>query len=125
MVVLILVIESIQFYYLASTRLKALCKMLNLGEEDLKKIWTNLEHSISHYAHALLRDRHLDQLIMCAIYVICKVTNQNREFRTIMHHYRDLPQSASYVYRKVLIRVKGIFELLYLQAWILNIWIFR
>lgn len=88
--------------------------MLNLGEEDLKKIWTNLEHSISHYALALLRDRHLDQLIMCAIYVICKVTNQNREFRTIMHHYRDLPQSASYVYRKVLIKVKGTFRRIFI-----------
>ncbi|XP_065342954.1 retinoblastoma-like protein 1 isoform X1 [Cloeon dipterum] len=95
-----------KFYYLASTRLKALCKMLNLGEEDLKKIWTNLEYSITHHAHSLLRDRHLDQLIMCAIYVICKVTSQNREFRTIMHHYRDLPQSASHVYRKVLLRLR-------------------
>ncbi|XP_059476247.1 retinoblastoma-like protein 1 isoform X2 [Neocloeon triangulifer] len=93
-----------KFYYLASTRLKALCKMLNLGEEDVKKIWTNLEFSITHHSYSLLRDRHLDQLIMCAIYVVCKVTSQNREFRTIMHHYRDLPQSASHVYRKVLLR---------------------
>jgi hypothetical protein len=99
--------------------------MLNLGEEDLKKIWTNLEHSISHYAHALLRDRHLDQLIMCAIYVICKVTNQNREFRTIMHHYRDLPQSASYVYRKVLIRVKGIFCIATFLSWNIKFWCFQ
>ena len=68
------IIIWLQVYYLASVRLKALCKMLNLGEAEVQKIWTNLEHSIAHHARTLLMDRHLDQLIMCAIYVICKVT---------------------------------------------------
>lgn len=64
-----------QLYFLASVRLKALCKMLNLTESDTQKIWTNLENSIIHHTRALLMDRHLDQLIMCAIYVVCKVSD--------------------------------------------------
>ena len=38
----------------------------------MRKIWTCLEYSIVHHTH-LLQDRHLDQLIMCAVYVVCKV----------------------------------------------------
>ncbi|XP_023215002.1 retinoblastoma-like protein 2, partial [Centruroides sculpturatus] len=54
----------------------------------------------------LMCDRHLDQLIMCAIYVICKVTREDKSFQEIMKCYRLQPQAASHVYRSVLMSSK-------------------
>ena len=63
-----------QFYHLASVRLQDLCNRLELYEEDLrKKIWTCFEYSIMNHSD-LMQDRHLDQILMCAVYVICKVS---------------------------------------------------
>lgn len=63
-----------QFYHLASVRLQDLCNRLELYEEDLrKKIWTCFEYSVMKHSD-LMQDRHLDQILMCAVYVICKVS---------------------------------------------------
>ena len=62
-----------QFYHLASVRLQDLCNRLELYDEDLrKKIWTCFEYSVMYHTD-LMQDRHLDQILMCAVYVICKV----------------------------------------------------
>lgn len=52
----------------------------------------------------IMMDRHLDQLLMCAIYVMAKVTKEDRSFQNIMRCYRTQPQAKSHVYRSVLIR---------------------
>ncbi|XP_060534776.1 retinoblastoma-like protein 2 isoform X2 [Cylas formicarius] len=94
-----------KFYNLAGVRLQHLC--LNLGFTDFelkRKIWTIFEDSIRHTD--LIKDRHLDQLLMCAIYVICKACNINNYenlFAIIMKFYRQQPQASSSVYRDVLI----------------------
>ena len=71
---LIVCCVSRQFYHLASVRLQDLCNRLDLFEEDLrKKIWTCFEYSVMYHTD-LMQDRHLDQILMCAVYVICKVS---------------------------------------------------
>uniref|UniRef100_A0A336M5G2 CSON004352 protein n=1 Tax=Culicoides sonorensis TaxID=179676 RepID=A0A336M5G2_CULSO len=96
-----------KFYKLASIRMVALCKGLELNDQDLlKKIWTVFEHSIVEQTD-LMRDRHLDQMIMCAIYVIFRVTKLSRNFKDIMTHYRNQPQWASHIYRSVLIEQRN------------------
>ncbi|XP_064097871.1 retinoblastoma-like protein 1 [Macrobrachium nipponense] len=92
-----------KFYTLANMRLRELCDRLDITDKELrKKIWTCFEHSIIHYTE-LMRDRHMDQMVMCAIYITCKVTQNDRIFQEIMKHYRNQPQAASHVYRSVLI----------------------
>lgn len=92
-----------KFYTLANMRLRELCDRLDITDKELrKKIWTCFEHSIIHHTE-LMRDRHMDQMIMCAIYITCKVTGNDRIFQEIMKHYRNQPQAASHVYRSVLI----------------------
>ncbi|CAL1274293.1 unnamed protein product [Larinioides sclopetarius] len=94
-------------YHLAGVRLKELCDRLMITDEELKrKIWTCFEYSIMKHTD-LMCDRHLDQLLMCAVYVICKVTKEDRSFQEIMKHYRLQPQAASHVYRSVLLASKG------------------
>ncbi|GFY72547.1 retinoblastoma-like protein 1 [Trichonephila inaurata madagascariensis] len=94
-------------YHLAGVRLKELCDRLLIMDEELRrKIWTCFEYSIMKHTE-LMCDRHLDQLLMCAVYVICKVTKEDRSFQEIMKHYRLQPQAASHVYRSVLLASKG------------------
>ncbi|XP_068168933.1 retinoblastoma-like protein 2 [Antennarius striatus] len=89
-------------YHLASVRLRDLCAKLDISSELRRKIWTCFEHSLVHCTD-LMMDRHLDQLLMCAVYVMAKVTKEDKYFQNIMKCYRTQPQASSNVYRSVLI----------------------
>uniref|UniRef100_A0A8D0B9A7 Retinoblastoma-like protein 2 n=1 Tax=Salvator merianae TaxID=96440 RepID=A0A8D0B9A7_SALMN len=90
-------------FHLASVRLRDLCLKLDISDELRKKIWTCFEFSLVQCPE-LMRDRHLDQLLMCAIYIIAKVTKEDTSFQNIMRCYRTQPQAKSHVYRSVLIK---------------------
>ncbi|XP_066205840.1 retinoblastoma-like protein 2 isoform X1 [Saccopteryx leptura] len=90
-------------YHLAGVRLRDLCTKLDISDELRKKIWTCFEFSIIQCPE-LMMDRHLDQLLMCAIYVMAKVTKDDRSFQNIMRCYRTQPQARSQVYRSVLLK---------------------
>uniref|UniRef100_A0A8C2M2P8 RB transcriptional corepressor like 2 n=1 Tax=Cricetulus griseus TaxID=10029 RepID=A0A8C2M2P8_CRIGR len=92
-------------YHLAGVRLRDLCTKLDISDELRKKIWTCFEFSIIQCPE-LMMDRHLDQLLMCAIYVMAKVTKEDKSFQNIMRCYRTQPQARSQVYRSVLIKGK-------------------
>ncbi|KAL4835893.1 hypothetical protein H8958_007520 [Nasalis larvatus] len=92
-------------YHLAAVRLRDLCVKLDISDELRKKIWTCFEFSIIQCPE-LMMDRHLDQLLMCAIYVMAKVTKEDKSFQNIMRCYRTQPQARSQVYRSVLIKGK-------------------
>lgn len=93
-----------KFYNLTNTRMQNLCGALNITEVDLKrKIWTIFEYSIKEKTN-LMKDRHLDQILMSAVYVICKIGKlDNLKFTEIMRCYRNQPQAESHIYRSVLI----------------------
>ncbi|KAH8873590.1 Retinoblastoma-like protein 1 [Schistosoma japonicum] len=92
-----------QTYQVASLRLRDLCERLNLTRELMAKIWTCIEQVIVHETE-LLRDRCLDQIIMCCIYGICKlVLYRPLTFVDIVQVYRMQPQSYRDIYRRVLI----------------------
>ncbi|EPY80123.1 retinoblastoma-like protein [Camelus ferus] len=98
-------LSSQQVYHLAGVRLRDLCAKLDISDELRKKIWTCFEFSIIQCPE-LMMDRHLDQLLMCAIYVMAKVTKEDKSFQNIMRCYRTQPQARSQVYRSVLIKGK-------------------
>lgn len=85
-------------------RMQSLCAELQITEDDLKrKIWTIFECSIMKRTH-LMKDRHLDQILVCAVYVICKLCRTEKNtFAEIVEFYRKQPQAASHIYRSVLI----------------------
>lgn len=60
-------------YHLASVRLRDLCAKLDISSELRRKIWTCFEYSLVHCTE-MMKDRHLDQLLMCAVYVTAKVS---------------------------------------------------
>ncbi|XP_063758404.1 retinoblastoma-like protein 2 isoform X2 [Eleginops maclovinus] len=89
-------------YHLASMRLRDLCVKLDLCSELRRKIWTCFEFSLVHCS-GMMQDRHLDQILLCAVYVTAKVTKEDRSFQNIMKSYRTQPQAGSNVYRSVFI----------------------
>ncbi|KAL6458547.1 hypothetical protein MHYP_G00337770 [Metynnis hypsauchen] len=90
-------------YHLASVRLRDLCLRLDISAELRGKIWTCFEHSLVHCPD-LMKDRHLDQLLLCAVYIISKISKEEHTFQDIMKCYRSQPQASSHVYRRVLLR---------------------
>ncbi|GAB1287128.1 Retinoblastoma-like protein 1 [Apodemus speciosus] len=90
-------------YHLASVRLRDLCLKLDVSNELRRKIWTCFEFTLVHCPD-LMKDRHLDQLLLCAVYIMAKVTKEERTFQEIMKSYRNQPQANSHVYRSVLLK---------------------
>uniref|UniRef100_A0A672ZNC3 Retinoblastoma-like protein 1 n=1 Tax=Sphaeramia orbicularis TaxID=375764 RepID=A0A672ZNC3_9TELE len=83
-------------YHLASVRLRDLCVKLDISSELRGKIWTCFEHALVHSTD-LMRDRHLDQLLLCSVYIISKITKETHTFQDIMKCYRSQPQANSHV----------------------------
>ncbi|XP_065086477.1 retinoblastoma-like protein 1 isoform X2 [Ochlerotatus camptorhynchus] len=93
-----------KYYSTAALRMNHLCTHLNLLSADIiKQIWTIFEYSIVNCTKELMRDRHLDQMVMCSIYLFARIKKINHKFAEIMKVYRTLPQSYSHVYRSVFI----------------------
>ncbi|KAK5934670.1 hypothetical protein CgunFtcFv8_015045 [Champsocephalus gunnari] len=90
-------------YHLASVRLRDLCVKMDVSSELRGKIWTCFEHALVN-GTALMKDRHLDQLMLCCVYIISKITKETHTFHDIMKCYRGQPQASSHVYRSVLLR---------------------
>ncbi|KAK2919778.1 retinoblastoma-like protein 2 [Channa argus] len=89
-------------YSLMGKRLRELCSTLGIFEELRLKIWTCFEHSLIHCTF-LMVDRHLDQLLMCAIYITAKITKTEIPFKHIMNCYKSQPHANKSVCKNVLI----------------------
>uniref|UniRef100_A0A182YFJ0 Retinoblastoma-associated protein A-box domain-containing protein n=1 Tax=Anopheles stephensi TaxID=30069 RepID=A0A182YFJ0_ANOST len=97
--------EMATMYQVAYDRLCNLCQNLGIDTEDIQKlIWTILEFTITKRAKELMRDRHLDQLLMCAVFVTMRIKKLPNTFKQIMHCYHSQPQANSSIYRSVFIR---------------------
>lgn len=57
---------------LAAGRIEVLCDKLELSELVANEIWTVVLHVLEMNL-ALMRDQHLDRIILCALYGVCKV----------------------------------------------------
>ncbi|XP_051537752.1 retinoblastoma-associated protein-like [Myxocyprinus asiaticus] len=93
-----------KLYRMAYLRLKMLFSHLLTSHPELEPvIWTLLQHTLQN-EYELMRDRHLDQLIMSAMYAICKVKNVDLHFKTIVTAYKKLPNTNQETFKHVLIR---------------------
>ncbi|KAK2828493.1 hypothetical protein Q5P01_019527 [Channa striata] len=92
-----------KLYRLAYMRLKILCSYLLSSHPELEPIiWTLFQHTLQHECE-LMRDRHLDQLMMSAMYAICKVKSVDLRFKTIVTAYKNLPNTSQETFKNVLI----------------------
>ncbi|XP_046897656.1 retinoblastoma-like protein 2 isoform X2 [Hypomesus transpacificus] len=79
-------------YLLTSRRLQNVCPKLNISDELRLKIWTCLEHSLVHYSE-LMKDRHLNVFLMCAIFIMAKVSKEDISFKHIMNIF-NVPHAS-------------------------------
>jgi hypothetical protein len=89
---------------MVATRLFALSRQLNLPIDVFQELWSALVHALTTLVilQAVLRDRHVDQVIMCTVYGVCKVQSRALTFRAIIEAYRSaMPAAPSSVYRDV------------------------
>uniref|UniRef100_A0A3B3ZFI4 Uncharacterized protein n=1 Tax=Periophthalmus magnuspinnatus TaxID=409849 RepID=A0A3B3ZFI4_9GOBI len=90
-------------YRLAYTRLKMLCSYLLSYHPELEPIiWTLFQHTLQH-EYELMRNRHLDQLMMSAMYAIAKVKSVDLRFKTIVTAYKNMPNTKQETFKQVLI----------------------
>ncbi|XP_034419172.1 retinoblastoma-like protein 2 [Cyclopterus lumpus] len=92
-------------YSLMAKRLRELCSTLSISDELRLKIWTCFEYSLVHCTD-LMVDRHLDQLLMCAIYIMAKITKVETPFKHIMKCYKSQPLVNKSVCKNVLMSGK-------------------
>ncbi|CAM9598815.1 unnamed protein product [Bubo scandiacus] len=91
-------------YLLAYLRLHTLFFRLLSEHPDLEPlIWTLFQHTLQN-EYELMRDRHLDQIMMCSMYGICKVKNVDLRFKIIVSAYKELPNTNQETFKRVLIR---------------------
>lgn len=82
---------------LAYNRLVSLCSKLDIDDTLRGHMWTCLEHSL-RFHWQLMKDRHLDQMMLCAVYAISKVLGKEIQFKQIVTSYKGLPFASGQVY---------------------------
>uniref|UniRef100_A0A8C5X504 Retinoblastoma-associated protein n=1 Tax=Malurus cyaneus samueli TaxID=2593467 RepID=A0A8C5X504_9PASS len=91
-------------FLLAYRRLHTLFLHLLSEHPDLEPlIWTLFQHTLQN-EYELMRDRHLDQIMMCSMYGICKVKNVDLRFKIIVSAYKELCNTNQETFKRVLIR---------------------
>ncbi|XP_074523050.1 retinoblastoma-like protein 1 [Halichoeres trimaculatus] len=66
-------------YMMVDRRLKTQFSTMSMSDERQRKVWTCFEHSLVNFPD-LMKDRHLDQMLKCAILIIDKVCNDGLIF---------------------------------------------
>ena len=93
--------------YLAAKRIQDLCLRLLLPEKLTQQVWDVVKLILDKARH-LLEGRHLDQLLMCSIYGVCKVNLQHGAkqvtFRDIINQYKRQQGATARTFREVKMR---------------------
>jgi retinoblastoma-like protein 1 len=87
---------------LAAVRIRNLCERLGQSQQLVERVYGVFQHTLQRET-SLFFNRHIDQLILCSIYGVCKVSKVTVTFRDIIHQYRLQPQCKFHVFRNVFI----------------------
>ncbi|PNH01487.1 Retinoblastoma-related protein, partial [Tetrabaena socialis] len=92
---------------LAAFRLALMCEHFDFSPLDhaevSSRVYEAIEHALYRQTH-LFYNRHIDQVILSALYGYCKVHKlQQVSFREIIAQYRKQPQSQQSIFRSVVI----------------------
>ena len=91
-------------YRLCFSRVRKLCEALRLDDTVVRRVWTCFEHVLTAHVE-ITEDRHLDQIVLCAIYAVCKILEEPIQFKTVLSKYSVLfgEGAAKLVSRDVLL----------------------
>lgn len=71
------------------------------------RIWKCIEYILVNHTY-LMKDHHLDQILLCSIFTILKIKNKKYTFNEILHHYLTQPQAKSIIYYQVKISMLNV-----------------
>ena len=82
--------------HIVSSKILLIAEILSITDDQVKEnIWEAMKHCLS-VEPELFINRHIDQLLLCTIYAICKMMIPNKySFNSIISHYIDLHAQAS------------------------------
>ncbi len=60
-----------------------LCDLLHLNEKIAEQIWGVMKYILSSEVNLVI-GRHVEQLILCAVYGVCKISNSPLKFQDII-----------------------------------------
>jgi len=99
-----------KIYHMMARRIQHLAARIDvprvsIGNNLIQTIFTIFENCLIHHS-GLFKDRHIDQILLCSVYIVCKVLRPSTEikFIDILAAYRAQPQFNREVYRTVLIK---------------------
>ncbi|CAM6129031.1 unnamed protein product [Calypogeia fissa] len=87
---------------LAAVRTKDLCERLHQPNQ----VWQQVYHTMKNLVEketTLFFNRHIDQMILCTIYGVCRVNKANVTFKKCIEHYNKQPQCKRQVFCNVLL----------------------
>jgi len=86
--------------YLGAKRIQDMCLRLLLPSALVQQVWAAVKLVLDK-ARFLLVGRHLDQLLMCCVYGVCKVNQRPVTFRHIIEQYRRQQGASPRTFREV------------------------
>lgn len=79
--------------HLAAYKVLTLAAELQLDDEVKEQLWEVMKKCLSYETH-LLFNRHLDQIVLCTVYGVCKIQSQKNnkpvKFNEIIKKYKEL-----------------------------------
>ncbi|KAJ1269396.1 hypothetical protein BS78_07G208400 [Paspalum vaginatum] len=85
---------------LAAIRIRSLCERLQLSQQVLERVYSLVQQILSQQT-SLFFNRHIDQIILCSIYGVAKISQLELSFKEIIFGYRKQPQCKPQVFRSV------------------------
>ncbi|CAO2202730.1 unnamed protein product [Urochloa humidicola] len=85
---------------LAAIRIRSLCERLQLSQHVLERVYSLIQQILTQQT-ALFFNRHIDQIILCSIYGVAKISQLELSFKEIIFGYRKQPQCKPQVFRSV------------------------
>lgn len=74
----------------AASRIYRLGTLLGLDTKSLNQVWTAVKECVCAHQHDLMRDRHLDQMVLCSIYGVSKANRSDMTFKRVNEAYKTL-----------------------------------
>ncbi|KAK3015221.1 hypothetical protein RJ639_006859 [Escallonia herrerae] len=87
---------------LAAVRINGMVERLQLSQQTRENVYCLFQQILSQQT-ALFFNRHIDQIILCCLYGVAKISQLNLTFREIIYNYRKQPQCKPLVFRTVFI----------------------
>ncbi|KAK9137314.1 hypothetical protein Sjap_007908 [Stephania japonica] len=87
---------------LAAVRINGLVERLKQTQQVREMVYCFFQQILSQRT-SLFFNRHIDQIILCSLYGVAKISQLNLTFREIVYNYRKQPQCKPQVFRSVFV----------------------